>query len=460
MSKLAEMVEAKRKEVEARSRKVPKERLRAELQPTERSLMAALSLPGPRFILECKRRAPSRGTLREGLSADAIAEHYAGRADAISVLTDGPYFGGSYEDLARIRARVRQPVLCKDIVVDPYQVLEARSHGADAVLLMLSVLDDEDYLRCLEVCRPLGMEALTEVHTEDELCRALLLGADLIAINNRDLHTLRVDLETSRRLAPGIPPGPIVVSASGIAGREDVDAAPGRIDAFLVGSHLMQAERIDLAASELLFGRVKVCGLRSSEQVRLAYESGASYAGLIFAEASPRRIDLAQARAIAEASPLPLVGVFVDERPEVVAAHADTLRLSAVQIHGDTDLAELRRSLPRGCEIWQALPVRDALPEIRESPADKVLLDSHHPTLHGGSGRRFDWTLLEALPREARKRVVLAGGIDQATARRARALGCHAIDVNSGVERSPGEKDPERLRRFFSALRKRDTDDV
>jgi anthranilate phosphoribosyltransferase len=185
---LGEIVARKRVDVTARLAGVTLEALRARAAPTERSLAAALARPGARFIMEVKRASPSEGTLRQAVDPAAIARAYRGAADAISVLVDTPYFGGSYQDLRAVRAEFAGPILAKDFVVDVRQVPEGRAHGADAVLVMLSVLDDGAAAEIMAEARRLGMEALVEAHDAAEVRRAVALGAKLIGINNRDLR--------------------------------------------------------------------------------------------------------------------------------------------------------------------------------------------------------------------------------------------------------------------------------
>ena len=454
MSVLAEIVAAKRVDVARRMNERPLALLERDLAPTPRRFADALRQPGLRFVLECKHASPSEGVLRSDFDPVVVADAYRDVADAISVLTDAPYFRGSFDHLRTVRAAVPQPILCKDFVVDPYQVAEARSHGADAVLLMLSVLDDAAYRACAAAARALSMDCLTEVHDEAELDRALALGAQVIGVNNRDLKTLHIDLATTSRLAPRIPRDRVIVCESGIRGRADIDAVAEHVDAFLVGSQLMKQPRIDLAARTLVYGRVKVCGLRSREAIAVAHRAGASLGGLIFAENSARFVDDALAADLAAASPLPLVGVFVDASVERVAERASTLRLHAVQLHGDEPPAfirSLRPLLPTGCEVWKAVRVRDAIPRVEDTGADRVLLDAYVAGLPGGTGRTFDWTLLAN--NSQKDRLIIAGGIDPANVSLAHRLGAGMLDVSSGVESTPGVKDPDKLRTLFAALR-------
>lgn len=241
---LERILAAKRDEVALRRQETPLDVLAdaAKAQAPARGFRQALARPGPvRIIAEVKRRSPSKGALRTDLDPAALASAYrAGGADAVSVLTDEPFFGGSAADLHAVRAAVPLPVLRKDFIIDPYQVYEARAWGADAVLLIAAALDAGQLRELLALVGQLGMDALVEVHTAAELETALVAGAELIGINNRDLRTFVTRLEVTLELAGRIPPGPVVVSESGIQSRADVErlAAAG-VHAILVGESLV-----------------------------------------------------------------------------------------------------------------------------------------------------------------------------------------------------------------------------
>jgi indole-3-glycerol phosphate synthase len=212
--------------------------------PPVRPFAAALSRPGRvNVIAEHKRRSPSRGPIREDLAPADVARRYeAAGAAAISVLTDEPFFGGRMAHLEQVRGATTLPVLRKDFVLDPWQVWEARAAGADAVLLIVAALDDAALVGLLAAAREAGVDAFVEVHDRGELDRALAAGARIVGVNNRDLKTLAVSIETALALAPAIPDDVVAVAESGIrtglALRRLRDAG---FDAFLVGEHLMAA---------------------------------------------------------------------------------------------------------------------------------------------------------------------------------------------------------------------------
>ena len=446
---LAEIVARKRVDVAARLAGFGVEAA----EPTRRSLKAALARPGARFIMEVKRGSPSGGAIRPKADAAALARAYRGAADAISVLTDSPYFGGSLEDLRAVRREFLGPILAKDFIVDPRQVAEARLHGADAVLVILAVLADEEAAAVMAAARQLGMDVLVETHTADEVSRAIRLGADIIGINNRNLDTLRIDLATTERLAALVPAGTLVVAESGISSRADVERLAPFADAFLVGSSLMRSEDPGEAARALAFGRVKVCGITDGHDAAMAAEHGAAYAGLVMVPNTPRAVTCSKAEAIAQASPIPLVGVFRNEKPMQIAYGARALGLRAVQLHGEEDplyIRALRNLLPAETEIWAAAAVGRDIPRPRLG-ADRTLFDSQVAGRSGGTGVAFDWSRLEG--RADLRNSVLAGGLRPSNARAAARVGAFALDVGSGVEMAPGRKDAGRLYAFFEALR-------
>ena len=445
-SVLAEIVELKRIDVAARFGDTSADTLREGVARSTRSLADALRRPGARFVMEVKRASPS-GHRSSVEPADA-ARAYAGVADAISVLTDGPFFGGSIADLRTVRALFDGPILAKDFVVDPRQLIEARGAGADAALCMLSVLTDTEAAAVYAEAERLGMDVITEVHDEAELARGAALGAAIIGINNRDLNTLKTDLAVTERLAPLAPRGAILISESGLATRTDVERLAPHVDAFLVGSSLMAAPDVAEAARALVFGRVKICGLAREEDVALTAASGATHAGFILVPNTPRAVDERTATPLvrqARAAGLKPVGVFREADPTEVAAIADALGLAAVQLHGNANystIATIRRGFDG--EIWAVC--RGGYEAVCDA-ADRTLFDNGD----GGTGKSFDWSLLNG--RKDLTTGFLAGGITPDNAAEASRVGAYGIDLSSGVEAQPRIKDAAKMTALFAALR-------
>jgi indole-3-glycerol phosphate synthase/phosphoribosylanthranilate isomerase len=445
---LGKIAAAKREELARRYDSVSLEALRGRAAPTERSLAAVLAQDGARFILEIKKASPSAGAIRPGADPAMLARGYAGVADALSVLCDGPYFGGSLDDLSAARREFDGPILAKDFFIDKRQVAEARIAGADAILVMLSLLDDEAAQEMIAEARRFGMDALVEVHDETEMRRALALGAPLIGINNRDLRDLSIDLATTERLAR-LAPDRTLVSESGISTRSDVERLSPLVDGFLIGSSLMRSADPAQAARELIFGRTKLCGLNRGADIRAARP--AAFAGFVFVPGSPRHVtadEAAPLAGLARVSGVLPVGVFRDAPVTTVADTASTVKLHAVQLHGHEDadyVSTLRGKLPDTCEIWTALSVgRD---ELMSRDGDRLLFDNGE----GGSGRSFDWSQIADHPELPR--ALVAGGIGPHNVREAQALGAYAIDIGSAVDERPGTKSPQKIGALFDALR-------
>ena len=432
----------------------------ASLTPSDRPFVAALEAKSPAFILECKKASPSKGLIRTDFDLDAIAQVYGRHASAISVLTDEKYFQGQFDFVTQVRSQVSQPVICKDFIVDAYQIKLARLYQADAVLLMLSVLTDAEYVALNAVAESLSMGVLTEVISEQEVARAIALNAKVIGINNRDLRDLTIDLDRTKRLSKLIPADRIVISESGIGHHSQVQALSAYADGFLVGSSLMAQDDIELAVRKLILGANKVCGLTQPQDAASAYTAGAVHGGLIFVTRSPRYVTTAQARTIMAAAPLQYVGVFQNHDLVEVSNTAKELGLHAVQLHGEEDDAfidALKQAHPE-LQVWKSVPVSaDAahLPALPQG-ADRLLFDTQAAGISGGTGQTFDWALLNGIKQDGvtdLSQAMLAGGLNPDNAAAAASQGCVGLDFNSGVESAPGKKDAEKLNAAFSSLR-------
>jgi indole-3-glycerol phosphate synthase len=254
---LEKIIAAKRATLEGRpGANVNRRRLEAEVASMSacRDFEGALRVGvAPRVIAEFKRASPSEGTIREHADPGAIAKAYADAgAAAMSCLTD-PHFEGSFDDLRAVRSAVDLPVLCKDFMLRPSQLLEARRQGADCILLIVAALEPPTLRGMIKEAQALGLHILCETHDEREIERALAAGARMIGVNNRDLHTFEVDVNRAIRLRSCVPKSFTYVAESGIKTREEVQAirAAG-VDAILVGTTLMRAEDPGLALSDLM----------------------------------------------------------------------------------------------------------------------------------------------------------------------------------------------------------------
>ncbi len=253
---LDDIVRAKREEIAEHRRVRPPEALQgaALYQAKRRGFAAALRTPGRAVVAEVKKASPSRGVIRADFDPVGIARAYeAGGARAISVLTDAPFFQGSLIYLEAIRHAVSLPLLRKDFLVDPYQVHEARAFGADAVLLICAILEDGRLRDLQALARECELDVLVEVHSRQELGRAVAAGAEIVGINNRDLRTFVTRLEVAEELAPLLPEGVTVVAESGLKTAADLERLErSRVRAFLIGESLMASPDPGRALRELL----------------------------------------------------------------------------------------------------------------------------------------------------------------------------------------------------------------
>ncbi|HET7050298.1 MAG TPA: indole-3-glycerol phosphate synthase TrpC [Solirubrobacteraceae bacterium] len=257
MNALEPIIASTREEVARRRDRVPDSELerQAALRAGElRPFADALARPGLSVIAEHKRRSPSAGVIRADLRLEEVVGCYErGGAAALSILTEGPSFGGSLDDLRAARAASELPILRKDFVVDAYQLHEALAAGADAILLIVAALNPTELGRLHETAVSLGLAALVEVHDERELERAAALGARLIGINNRDLTTLQVDIRRTFELLPAVPAGATVVAESGLRTARDLaELDDAGVDAVLIGEALMRSGDIEAACRALI----------------------------------------------------------------------------------------------------------------------------------------------------------------------------------------------------------------
>lgn len=458
---LQKIVQTKRLWLANKQAELPLADFQPQVVPTDRNFYHAIQQAvGSAFILECKKASPSKGLIRDPFNIDEIVQVYRHYATAISVLTDEDYFQGDFRYLRQVREQVSQPVLCKDFIIDEYQVYLARYHQADAILLMLSVLDDETYCRLADLAHQLGMGVLTESSNPQEFERALALKAKVIGVNNRNLHDLTIDLQCVVRLVEQyrekIPAETKIISESGIYCHEQVRELRAVADGFLIGSSLMAEPDLNNAVRAVIFGENKVCGLTRSQDVRDAYQNGALYGGLIFVEQSKRCVSLRQAQELTTQAPLRFVGVFQNQAVDFVVKMATQLNLYAVQLHGSENEAyiqELHQKLGEQCQIWQAISIPVEAQErltIEDNPLiARYIFDSKTAQQQGGTGVPFNWQIL---PLALKPKALLAGGISPENIENALTQGCVGVDLNSGIEKSAGVKDLEKLHAVFNQI--------
>jgi indole-3-glycerol phosphate synthase/phosphoribosylanthranilate isomerase/anthranilate synthase/indole-3-glycerol phosphate synthase/phosphoribosylanthranilate isomerase len=418
-----------------------------------------LKAPGLSLICEIKRASPSKGIISKDFPYIEIAKDYeAGGAAAISVLTETDYFLGSDRYLEAVAQTVNLPVLRKDFIVDAYQIYQAKALGAKAVLLICAALEDKRLKDYIALAHVIGLSALVEAHDEWETEAALKAGARVIGVNNRDLKTFNVDIRTSAKLRRLVPDNVLFVAESGIESASDIAfLAENKADAALVGETLMRSG--DRAAALWKLTRksggkspvkVKICGLSRREDIASANIALPDYIGFVFAE-SPRRVTAETAAELKKhLNPnIKSVGVFVNEAPENIAALSKTGTIDIVQLHGDEDddyIKNLKAILKN--LIIKTVAIGGESP-LETAEADYLLFDSYDKDKRGGSGRAFNWDMVNSF---SEKPFFLAGGLNEANLTAAAQINPFALDISSGAE-TDGVKDREKMIKIVKIVR-------
>jgi indole-3-glycerol phosphate synthase/phosphoribosylanthranilate isomerase/anthranilate synthase/indole-3-glycerol phosphate synthase/phosphoribosylanthranilate isomerase len=465
---LEQIVSQTRADLEQRKHEVPLEALRRLVlaQTAPRNVEEALrprSTPKISLIAEVKRASPSKGLFMPRFDPVTLADTYAANGAAvISVLTEPHFFLGSFEYLAAIKQAVGVPVLCKDFIIDEYQVYEARAWGADAILLICAILDQIQLQRLIKVAQDLHMSCLAEVHTCAEVKQAIEAGAMVIGINCRDLKTFQINPHLIRELRPLIPDNHIVVAESGIhTGSDARRVARYDVQAMLVGESLVTSPDIPGQIRTLLKGanesaQVKICGLRTRDQFLTASEAGADMLGFMFYEPSPRYI---QPRAVKEVLnnveqghiTSDIVGIFVNEEVDIINDIAAQVDLHFVQLHGDESpefCQRIKRPVIKGLRLNGATDLKKIA--AYAETAWRILLDTPSAKW-GGTGKTHDWNIARVVAQQTP--IILAGGLTPENVAEAIHL-VHpwGVDVSSGVE-THGHKDTAKIRAFIQNTR-------
>ncbi|QDG52664.1 bifunctional indole-3-glycerol-phosphate synthase TrpC/phosphoribosylanthranilate isomerase TrpF [Persicimonas caeni] len=425
-------------------------------RPSNRSLADALAGDRLGYILECEQALAFGEQSTGEIDPAALARTFAPFAQAVAISFREGRFEQNRQKVRAIRDVVDLPVVCDDVVVEPYQVHEAREFGADAITLMPAVVTPAVFDECVSAARSVNLDVVGVVRNSDDLDQVLDAGISLVGIDNRNFDDMSFDLGHTRELAPKVPDDCTVISLGGFDDHRQIVALRAHFDAVLTGGSLVDSGDVPRALRELIFGRVKVCGLAHPADARAAWQAGATHGGLIFAPGSARHVNYDAARVICAAAPLEFVGVFVDDSMDEIACCAERLSMSAVQLHGRESndyILELRRRIPRKTEIWKAVHVDGKLPNLSSIHADRILLDNFERG-RAGKSAIFDWSLLGELDARSRDRILLGGGLTPDNAARADDFGTWALDVNLGVESSTGTKSRALLDQFFAALRR------
>lgn len=410
------------------------------------------------FICEVKKASPSKGIIAEDFPYLNIALDYENSgAAAISVLTEPYYFLGSDRYLKEIASTVRIPVLRKDFIVDEYQIYEAKTLGASAILLICALLDTATIKTYLDIAHSLGMSAIVEAHTKEEVESAIAAGARIIGVNNRNLKTFEVDLSHSFNLRPLVPEEIIFISESGIKTPEDVRSLRyHKTDAVLIGETLMRCPNKKEILEKLkgkVETKVKICGIFRPQDIEFVNEAKPDYIGFVFYEKSHRNVTPKQAKALKSLlnSHIQAVGVFVDDDISFIAKLVNENIIDLIQLHGEENseyIAELKELTHK--PIIKAIKI-ESIEDIEKidsafhSGADFIMLDSGK-----GSGKAFNWGIAE----ETEQPIFVAGGLNSNNIVDAiKIFRPFAVDISSGVETN-GIKDKEKITKIVDLVRR------
>lgn len=435
-------------DLEQRKKEIPLSLVqeRASARPAPLDALAALRAQNRvHVIAEVKRASPSKGLLVANFDPVEIARTYAASgASLISVLTEPHFFQGSPAYLTAIKQAIDLPVLCKDFIYDEYQVYEARSWGADLILLICAILDDSQLPHLLAVAHRLGMNCLVEAHNAEEVQRAVAAGARIIGINSRDLRTFQMYPGLVRDLRPLIPADRVLVAESGIHTAADARRLVRYdIQAMLVGESLVTSRDIPGQLANLLQGanqsvQIKICGLSETRHLQTAVEAGADLFGLVFYEPSHRYVTPQKARELVDAlegkhTQLETVGLFVNKDASYINEVAEQVGLDVVQLHGN-ESPEFCQRIQR--PVLKALHVHEKIDPGQflayRATTWRLLLDTPTPGW-GGSGATHDWNLAHEIAKE--QRIILAGGLRPENVAEAIAIvQPWGVDVSSGIE--------------------------
>lgn len=447
---LLEIAENKILEVADRKKKLAQKGLIKLVKPSDRNFKEALIGERIALIAEIKKRSPSQGNLsKEKLSVRDLAKTYemAG-ASCISVLCEKKYFGGDLKDLHTARAATFfTPLLCKDFIIDEYQIYEARKYGADAILLIAALLNEKQINDFLKVARKLKMAAICEVHNVEELKKALKTSADIIGINNRDLHTFEIDLNTSGKLIPLIPKDKLIVVESGINERKDVVGLPAN-HAILVGSSIMQSKNKVKKIHELIGkkSQLKICGIRKLDDAEFCEKLGVDFIGLNFVPSSKRKINVVVARKIGEKlKRIKKVGIFQNQDIDEVNKLAVKCGLDFIQLSGDESVAYVKKCLK---PVIKAINVSSKADVKKAGKYEKycaqILFDGSNP----GSGKIFNHDFLK----KHKEPFFVAGGIRIDNLEKIlEQSNVNGVDIASGIE-TDGKVDQKKIKQFLNKL--------
>ncbi len=477
---LKDIIENKRREVAHSRRKLPLKKMMASLNGSccRRDFLKAIK-GRHNIIAEIKFRSPSQCTLQRNTPENIkkIISAYDTYASALSIVTDKKFFGGNPKLITKVKKMTRTPVLRKDFIIDPYQIYESAYYGADAILLIASLLSEKTLKSMIRTAGKLGMHCIVETSAEKDVRKAMKAGARIIGINNRDLKTMKVDLRRTLELKGIIPHDRVVVSESGIRNMNDILLLD--TNAVLVGTSLLKAGSVLKKIRSLHRCKTKICGIRTSKEAVHAVEAGADILGFNFYPGSPRYVSPRTASRIISKLPptVQAAGIFVNSSAEDIISITTKTGIDLVQLHGRESEKmgdKMESRLIRVCRISNRHDLgqnpsahsENLFCKGQSTKCYALLLDTYSPSLYGGTGNRINPQLLRDFFRGtfgessndseylcAGRKVIIAGGLNPSNVREVLSFRPFCVDACSGVESIPGRKDPLKVSKFISVVR-------
>ncbi|AZP36413.1 Tryptophan biosynthesis protein TrpCF [Candidatus Annandia adelgestsuga] len=446
---LKKIIKHKYKWIIDRKIKQPIKKILFKIKKSNKNFYKIFNYPYTKFILECKKKSPYMGVMRENFNIIDIVNKYKKYASIISIVTDKKYFDGSFENMLLASKNTNLPILCKDFIIDIYQVYLARLYGADSITLMLSVLKNHQYIILSNLSHSLNMGVITEISNESELNRAIFLNSKVISINNLNLKDMSININKTKILSIKIPRYINIISESGIKCYSQIRSLSCFVNGFLIGSSLMKEKNLEKAICRITLGENKICGLKRMIDADIAYKSGAIYGGLIFNNYSSRIVNIKQAKKISNNIPLDYVGVFKNQSISYILHVLNNVNLKIIQLNGEENqkyINILKKYLSNNIKIWKLISIKNFLSKKKKIiNINRYILDNKID-----NKKKNDFNLLK---KYNFNKVILSGGINLKNCMSATKIGFVGLNLNSGIETKPGIKNIKKIINLFHKIR-------
>ena len=413
---------------------------------SQKSFKFSIKRPRLALIAEIKKSSPRKGPLI--LSEERIKtllKFYELFADSISVVVDKKFFAGSLDLLNQISQNTCLPVLAKDFIIDERQIQAIKNAGANAILLILKMLSFQNFAKLYKFSRELELDVVCEVSSKKEIAKVKKLGAEIFGINNRNLKSLKVNLETSGKLAEFIPESSIIVAESGFSRISQIKSK--RINSVLVGTSLIKSKNLTKTFSNLSDKkpRIKICGLKTVKEAEILIKNKIDFAGLNFVESSKRFIAPARAKELSKilVNRIKLVGIFKDERPEKINQIAKALNLSFIQLYGSYSFYDYKKII-----VPVIKPVLRYKDDYKEYQGNENIVCLLFESATPGSGKSWDWHSLKNY--QGKLPFFVAGNINPDNAQEIlETIKPFGLDIASGVEDNE-QKSEEKIKKLLT----------